>query len=168
MLYEQLPQNGSELVLFDVNHVSGVDVFLQPEDRTLSERFLEAAPRPYRRVVVTNTSAATRDVEARAVEAGAGSITRQPLGMSWPFDVFSLTHIAVPFTVNDPLYGIEGPATRDGLLPIGRLNPRGERAVLTVGTDVLMRLSSNPFFPFVAERIGQWLATGEAAPANGR
>jgi hypothetical protein len=25
-----------------------------------------------------------------------------------------------------------------------------------VGTDTLMRLSSNPFFPFVAERIRDW------------
>jgi hypothetical protein len=25
-----------------------------------------------------------------------------------------------------------------------------------VGVDALMRLSSNPFFPFVAERVGEW------------
>jgi hypothetical protein len=34
------------------------------------------------------------------------------------------------------------------------LSPRGERAVLIVGTDTLMRPSSNPFFPFIAERSG--------------
>ena len=31
-LYDLLPANGSELVLFDVNHLAGIDVFLQPAD----------------------------------------------------------------------------------------------------------------------------------------
>ena len=62
----------------------------------------------------------------------------------------------MPFPVDDPLYGIEAPAT-PGRLALGRLSPRGEKSVLTVGTDVLMRLSSNPFFPFVAQRIDRWL-----------
>ncbi len=84
---------------------------------------------------------------------------RKPLGLAWPPEVFSLTHVAIPFAVNDPLYGIDGSTGIAGLLPIGRLSPRGERAVLTVGTDTLMRLSSNPFFPFIAERIGGWVAS---------
>jgi hypothetical protein len=67
--------------------------------------------------------------------------------------------------VDDPLYGIEGSHGISGLLPIGRLSPRGERAVLTVGTDTLMRLSSNPFFPFIAERVEQWMDA--SAPATG-
>jgi hypothetical protein len=29
--------------------------------------------------------------------------------------------------------------------------------VLTLGADTLMRLSANPFFPFMAQRIGQWV-----------
>ena len=158
-LYERLPKNGSELVLFDVNHLSGIDVFVQPSDLEVGARFLVAEPRPYRRVLVTNASAATRDVEARAIEPGETTATHTSVGLSWPADVFSLTHIAVPFPVDDPLYGIEAPAS-PGTLALGRLSPRGEKSVLTVGTDVLMRLSSNPFFPFVAERIDRWLAPG--------
>jgi alpha-beta hydrolase superfamily lysophospholipase len=156
-LYDRLPPNGSELVLFDVNHLSGIDVFVQPADRTLVATLLDGAPRQYRRVIVTNGSRTTRDVEAQTIDPGPFSMTRRPLGLAWPREVFSLTHVAIPFAANDPLYGIEGAAEPAGLLPIGRLSPRGERAVLTVGTDTLMRLSSNPFFPFIAERIGQWV-----------
>ena len=156
-LYDRLPANGSELVLFDVNHVAGIDVFLQPSDRSLVERLLEHTPRRYRRVIVTNGSPDSREVEARAIEPGVVTVTRHPLGMSWPPEVFSLTHIAIPFAADDPLYGIDGSSRIVGLLPIGRLSPRGERAVLTVGTDTLMRLSSNPFFPYLAERVVQWL-----------
>ena len=159
MLYDRLPQNGSELVLFDVNHLSGIDVFLQPADRSLMTSLFDTQPRRYRRVLVTNSSADSRAVDAQTTEPGANSAVRKPLGLAWPPEVFSLTHVAIPFAVNDPLYGIDGSTGIAGLLPIGRLSPRGERAVLTVGTDTLMRLSSNPFFPFIAERIGGWVAS---------
>ncbi len=167
-LYAQLPANDSELVLFDVNHLSGIDVFVQESDRTLAASFMDSAPRRYRRIVVTNASADTRDVEARTIAPGQSELTRRPLGLAWPNEVFSLTHVAIPFAPNDPLYGIDGLGLEAGLLPIGRLSPRGERAVLTVGTDTLMRLSSNPFFPFIAERIGQWLDAGSSEPSSGR
>jgi alpha-beta hydrolase superfamily lysophospholipase len=156
LLYDRLPQNGSELVLFDVNHLSGIDVFVQPGDRSLVARLFDPQPRPYRRVLVTNRSADTREVDAHTLEAANTGSARTALGLSWPPQVFSLTHVAIPFPADDPLYGIDGPTSTEGLLPIGRLSPRGERAVLTVGTDTLMRLSSNPFFPFVAERIREW------------
>ena len=71
--------------------------------------------------------------------------------------MFSLTHVALPFRSDDLLYGLDTPVSLTGLLPLGRLSPRGERAVLTVSTETLMRLSSNPFFPFVAERLAGWL-----------
>jgi len=162
LLYDRLPKNGSELVLFDVNHLSGIDVFVQPADRSLVSSLFERQPRQYRRVLVTNSSATTRDVDAASVEPGSHDVARRPLGLAWPPQVFSLTHVAIPFAVNDPLYGIDDSPGIAGLLPIGRLSPRGERAVLTVGTDTLMRLSSNPFFPFIAERIGGWVAIAPA------
>ena len=115
---------------------------------------------------MTNGSPVTRDVEAQTIEPDSISITRRPLGLAWPPEVFSLTHVALPFAANDPLYGIDASGGRAGLLPIGRLSPRGERAVLTVGTDTLMRLSSNPFFPFIAERVGQWLGLGTIEPSS--
>jgi alpha-beta hydrolase superfamily lysophospholipase len=158
LLYDRLPPNGSELVLFDVNHLSGIDVFVQPADQSLVERLFDRQTRSYRRVLVTNGSADTRDVEARTFEPDTTIPARRPLGLAWPPQVFSLTHVAIPFPPDDPLYGIDGPAGTAGLLPIGRLSPRGERAVLTVAADTLMRLSSNPFFPFVAERIREWTA----------
>ena len=38
------------------------------------------------------------------------------------------------------------------------LSARGEKGVLTVGTDVLMRLTSNPFFQVLAERTAAFVA----------
>jgi alpha-beta hydrolase superfamily lysophospholipase len=165
-LYDQLPANGSELVLFDVNHVSGIAVFMQPSDRSLVASLLERTPRRYRRVVVTNISADTGDVEARTAEPGSLTVAHRALGMTWPREVFSLTHVSLPFAPDDPLYGFESSNELGGLLSLGRLSPRGERGVLTVGTDTLMRLSSNPFFSFIAERIGEWVGKDPGEPLS--
>jgi hypothetical protein len=40
------------------------------------------------------------------------------------------------------------------------LSPRGERAVLTVPVEVPMRVSSNPFFPYLAKRLSAWVNAG--------
>jgi alpha-beta hydrolase superfamily lysophospholipase len=157
-LYDQLPANGSTLVVFDVNHLSGIEVFMRAEDRSHVSRLFDREARPFRRVLVTNSGPSTNDVIARTVEAGQLSIVDTPLGLAWPPGVYSLTHIALPFTPDDVLYGIEGEAATTGLVRLGRLSPRGERSVLTVSADTLMRLSSNPFFPYLAEAIRAWTA----------
>jgi len=67
--------------------------------------------------------------------------------------VFSLSHIALPFPVSDGLYGLEpDPAEQVGV-HLGTLGMRGERGVLEVGMDALMRITSNPFFPYLIERV---------------
>jgi hypothetical protein len=40
----------------------------------------------------------------------------------------------------------------------GAISPLGERGVLIVNLDALLRVSSNPFFPYVLERIDQAIA----------
>jgi hypothetical protein len=132
-------------------------VFVRADDRSLVTRLFDQEPRAYRRILVSNKATQSRDVEARTIEPGARTIARTPLALAWPREVFSLTHVAIPFRVDDPLYGIDGTTAPAGLIPIGRLSPRGERAVLTVGTDTLMRLSSNPFFSFIEARITGWM-----------
>ena len=151
-------------MLFDVNHLTGVDVFLQPADRALVKQLFDQTPRRYRRVLVTNQSADTPLVQAETIEPATIDVTRRPLELAWPREIFSLSHVAMPFPVNDPLYGLDQPTDMRDLIPIGRLSPRGERAVLTIGADTLMRLSSNPFFPFLAERVAQWTQVDAGAP----
>ncbi len=155
-LYDRLPANGSELVLFDLNHRSGVDAFVRPDDLTLVARLFADASRPYRRTLVTNQSTETTSVVERTRAAGSQTGADRDLGLAWPPGVFSLTHIAVPFPPDDPLYGSEPIDDGSGLFRLGTLNPRGERAVLIAGADTFIRLASNPFFPYLADRVKQW------------
>lgn len=156
-LYEQLPQNGSELVMFDIDRTSGLTPFIKPEDLTLLSRLTDHAPRRFIRTLVTNASPDTRAVVARRALAGATTVTEEPLGLEWPEDVYSLSHVAIPFPVDDPLYGLEKGLTALGTRRLGALSLRGEKNVLTVPVDTLMRVMSNPFYPYLERRLLEWV-----------
>jgi hypothetical protein len=79
--------------------------------------------------------------------------------------------------MTDGLYGLTpDPADNFGI-NLGALAPRGERNVLIASLDALLRVASNPFFPYVIRRIEEGIddrktsATGIAAasmPTSGR
>ena len=46
---------------------------------------------------------------------------------------------------------------------LGTLAPRGERNVLIASIDSLMRASSNPFFPYMIDRIGDGIPAAATA-----
>lgn len=156
-LYDRLPDNGSELVLFDLDRTSGLAAFVRPADMTLLSRLFDREPRRYERTLVTNEGPDTRAAVARHVPAGARSFTDEPIGLDWPEDVYSLSHVAIPFPTDDPLYGLEPGLTPYGNRRLGALKPRGERAVLTVPLDTLMRVMSNPFYPYLERRLVDWI-----------
>ena len=157
-LYNRLPPNGSALVLFDFNRHARLDQFIRPEDHTLIARLFEKRPRDYRVTLVTNARSNTLEVAARDVTPGSTTPVDEPLGLEWSRDVFSLSHVALPFAPTDPVYGNMATESPEGPVALGLLSPRGERAVLIVPIDVLMRVSSNPFFPYLARRISEWVS----------
>lgn len=153
MLYGNLPENGSELVLFDINRNADLGPLLSEAAETAVERILPAAPRRYRTTVITNVTVDSDPVEARILEPGQTEPQVQPLGLVYPSDIYSLSHVALPFPVDDGLYGTDpDPADNFGIR-LGDIASRGERGTLIVGLDTLMRISSNPFYPYMAGRI---------------
>jgi alpha-beta hydrolase superfamily lysophospholipase len=156
-LYDVIGDERSELVLFDINRSSGLVPFIRPDDSSLLSRLTDASPRRYRRTLITNTDANSLDAVARSVAPGATGIEVQPLGLAWPRDVFSLSHVALPFPLTDPVYGREEVAGMPRMIRLGVISPRGERAVFSVPSDTLMRLTCNPFFSYVDARIAAWL-----------
>ncbi len=118
------------------------------------------ARRPYRLSLVTNASPDTAEVVAKESSPRSTEIREKPLGLAWPPQIFSLSHLAVPFAVDDPLFGIEPDLRVDYGLRLGKLAPRGERGVLDVSTDQFMRLNCNPFFPYLERRMIDFLGSG--------
>jgi alpha-beta hydrolase superfamily lysophospholipase len=149
--FDRLGGGGHEVVLFDLNRQARIDAFTKPG--LLLPRIEAAARRRYTVTVVTNTGPDTPEVSAVTRAADSDSLTREPIGLAWPQDMFSLSHIALPFPADDPLYGGQGDGYERGGLNLGRLVPRGEKDVLVVSIDSLLRVSWNPFFPYLADRI---------------
>jgi alpha-beta hydrolase superfamily lysophospholipase len=108
-LFDRLHGGQHELVVFDINRLSGLEPYIRPEDAAMVGRLAAGAPRAYRRTLVTNVAADTLEVGTRSLPPGATEIVDEPLGLRWPPQVFSLSHIALPFPPDDPVYGSESP-----------------------------------------------------------
>jgi hypothetical protein len=87
---------------------------------------------------------------------GLDSWRDEVLDLEWPRGVFSLSHVAMPFAPDDPIYGVGGRDDDPRDLRLGAAAARGEKGVLAVPIDQLMRMRYNPFFSFVEQRIVEW------------
>jgi alpha-beta hydrolase superfamily lysophospholipase len=152
-LFGKLQDNGSELVLFDVNRSAVALGFLKNNFDARLTALLANTGRRYRLSLVTNARAGSPDAVARTLAPGSAEAAETPLGLAWPPQVFSLSHLAVPFRLDDPLFGLSPDMAVDYGLRLGLMAPRGERGVLTVPIDQWMRLNCNPFFGYVETKI---------------
>lgn len=154
-LFERLPANGSELVVFDINRSQAVSSLLRTDMSGLLEQLLPPAARDYDLTVVGVAPEQGRAVEARRIAAGSRQMQHQPLGVDYPSQLFSLSHVALPFPPSDPLYGSDPAPGEDYGVALGTLAPRGEHGVLVVGLDSLQRATSNPFYDYLLQRIDE-------------
>jgi alpha-beta hydrolase superfamily lysophospholipase len=153
-LYAHLPANGSELVLFDMNRGAKLGPLLTSAADIVLTRILPPPRRRFRTVVISNAGDGDEVVE-RIVEAGAETEQVRPLGLKYPLGVFSLSHVALPFPPSDGLYGSDPDPAEDFGITLGTVAARGERGALIVSLDALLRMSSNPFFPYMIGRIDE-------------
>jgi alpha-beta hydrolase superfamily lysophospholipase len=176
-LYAFLPDNGSEIVLFDVNRTVKFGPLLRPSSYVALERLTPTTPQTYRFTAIANAREDTDQTVERSIAPGQLDVTEKPLGLPYPPGVFSLSHLAIPIPQDDPLYGTH-PDPKSRLefgLNLGALEARGERGALVIDQDFLTRLPSNPFFPYLLARVEEGIdrpsaASGrnlQAAPAQG-
>jgi alpha-beta hydrolase superfamily lysophospholipase len=154
-LYANLPDNGSEIVLFDVNRTLKFAPLLRPASYIAIDRLAPGAPATYRFTAIANASDDSETTVERSIAPGQLQAAVRPLNLPYPPGIFSLSHLAIPIPMDDPLYGMQpDPKTRDDYgYNLGAMDARGERGALIVDQDFLTRLSSNPFFPYLLERI---------------
>ena len=152
-LYGRLRGDTSELVLFDVNRLQGLGPFLDFSPRALDDATRRGARSDYRLALITNASPESSDVVERVWAPGAQAPDTRPLPYAWPQGVYSLSHIALPFAPDDPVYGSEVRGPAGPLRTLGNLELRGERNVLVLSAADRMRLRSNPFYGYLIGRI---------------
>ncbi len=151
-LFFRLPAGNHELHLFDLNRRSEVEPLLNYDPRTTFSPLLEGRDLGFTLSVVTNRNERSNALQLRQIRPGSDRISETPLDLEWGPDLFSLSHVALPFRPDDPVYGGRAPHALPGL-QIGSLAARGERGVLRIsGTDML-RLRWNPFYDHMEQRM---------------
>jgi alpha-beta hydrolase superfamily lysophospholipase len=154
-LYAHLPDNGSEIVLFDVNRTLKFAPLLRPSAYVAIDRLAPTAPAAYRFTAIANAGDDSEETVERSIAPGQLQAAVRPLNLPYPPGIFSLSHLSIPIPMDDPLYGIHpDPQSKgDYGYNLGAMAARGERGALIVDQDFLMRLPSNPFFPYLLVRI---------------
>ena len=155
-LLGRLPGNSNEFVLFDINRSAVVSAILVDDPGPFTNRLMADNSLPFGITLVTNESPGSAAVVARHKPAYAAETVRtEPLGLSWPQGVISLSHVALPFAPDDPLYGQYRPDDPEALF-LGQPSIRGERGLLRISSDWLLRLRYNPFYAYLESRVLQW------------
>ena len=152
--YGQLENQGNELVIFDVNRSDRLKPFYPAEDAASLERYEDRSDLPYRLTIITNATPDSQSLARRTKAPRSQTVATTIMDLVWPPGVYSLSHVAIPFSPDDPVYGsVEDPDGAYRGLPFGRLQPRGETHYLIAPLSQLMRLRHNPFFAFIEQRV---------------
>jgi alpha-beta hydrolase superfamily lysophospholipase len=152
-----LKPNRHELVLFDVNRTAAASMLLTTNPGPLNNRLLADATLPFSIRFIGNASPDSFAIAARYKTpfSTEPALTEQ-LNLEWPPYVISLSHVAVPFSPDDPLYGNTRPADR-GTIYLGELALRGERGLSALPAEWVLRMRYNPFYEVVEDGVLDWV-----------
>ena len=155
-LFQQLPEGGHELVLFDINRETEIEPIMNWDPAAVVQA-LQANPHPgFTLSIVMNENPRSRKVLVRSQRPGEQAPIDSDIGLSWPEDLYSLAHVALPFPPQDPLYGGHPQGKSPGI-ELGDLALRGERGVLQIPASDMLRLRWNPFYLYVEGRVLEFL-----------
>ncbi len=165
-LLARLKPHRHELILFDIDRDAATPTLLIADPGPLTTRLMEDDELPFAVTFVSNESPETTLVEARRkAPFTARASEAEPLGLSWPPGVVSLSHVALPFSPDDPLYGRRPPENEDRLF-LGEMGLRGERGLLRLPTDWLLRMRYNPFYGYLERRVLDWMDAAAPPPTK--
>jgi alpha-beta hydrolase superfamily lysophospholipase len=156
-LLKHLKPQRHELVLFDINRFAAKSTLLISDSAPLTARVMSDKSLPFVVTLVTNENPESTVVVARRKSPFSAEPSKtEPLNLVWPRGVISLSHVALPFPPEDPLYG-KGPPRKEDIIFLGQMAIQGERGLLKISSDFLIRLRYNPFYAFLETRVLEWL-----------
>ncbi|WP_394133289.1 alpha/beta hydrolase [Shewanella maritima] len=155
-LFYYLPSLQHELVLFDVNRSRLKNSLMKTEPLAQLASLGMDTDKRFHVSLIENMSQSSNQVQSRTViDQGAETII-SPLALEWPSDVYSLSHVALPFPEYDPLYGPHEDPDYQGV-HIGQAIFQGERGIFNVEASDMLRQKWNPFYPYMESRIHNFI-----------
>lgn len=164
-LFERLPAARHELVLFDVNRSAEIGTLLNNNPTAWVDDRLRDHSLGFDLTVVTNEDPDSSRVVAHHRKARSEATSMTPLDLSWPEHVYSLSHVALPFPPDDPIYGGGSRAIEGKTVHLGNVALRGERGALLISAADQLRLRFNPFHSFLVDRTVEFVRNGGIAGA---
>jgi hypothetical protein len=155
-LFERLPAGRHDLVLFDINRMAEMEPILKSNPSLVIQEVMDDPDRTFTLSLVTNENAQSQRVIVRHRPPGNDAPSDSKLDLSWPENLYSLAHIALPLPPTDPLYGGRPAGTSPGI-HLGDIALHGERGVLDIPASDMLRLRWNPFYPYVEARALEFL-----------
>jgi alpha-beta hydrolase superfamily lysophospholipase len=158
-LLGRLDPGRHELVLFDINRFAAKSMLMVARPQTLTTRVMGDNSLPFSVSLVTNESPTSASVVVRHQAPFSAEVSQtEALHLAWPAGVISLSHVALPIPPDDPLYG-QRPPDNDDVLFLGQMAIQGERGLLILPSDWLLRLRYNPFYGYLESRTLAWITT---------
>ena len=157
-LLDYLEPERHELVLFDINrHAAVTSKMLIEDPAPFTNRILNATDKPFAVTLVTNEDEESIQTVAKYFAPFATQPEQiRKLEIAWPPGIISLSHVALPIAPDDPVYGQFHPQ-KEGFIFLGKVAIQGERGLLKVPTDWLLRLRYNPFYDYLESRTLDWV-----------
>ena len=147
---------GNELVLFDINRFADIHSLMKQQPSAWIEPMLYSEEHTFTLTLLSNSSKTEQQLYAYSRAPGSASVETCETGLFWPEDVYSLSHVALPFPPDDPVYGQGKPANSQGIF-LGKVALRGEKNILHVPATDMLRLRYNPFHSYMRERMLSFL-----------
>lgn len=160
-LFSRLPENGHELVLFDIARHVEIEQLMRKDPRAEVKAVLESAGAAFSVSLLTNEAERSRGIVVKYRHAGESDVTTVVTDMVWPTDIYSLSHVALAIPVTDPLYG-DDPNVESPGVSLGKVALYGERGLLRIPASDQLRQRWNPFYGYLDKRVHAFLGLERA------
>lgn len=151
-LYNRLSDNNSTLVLFDINHHYKKTHLISPKVEASIRRLISDRIGGHYRLDIVSNGAENPEGNMQQITIDkSGNIQRKHLKFDWPEGVYSLSHLALPISADDPLYGRKEAPPSPGI-KLGDLTLHGEKGALEISASYLQRQRWNPFHNYTQKR----------------
>ena len=156
-LYKRFTEeNNHTLVLFDINHNFASHRLVKHSVDTALQKLRETPENSYYRFdLITDLNSTDRALMQISTINTTDKKTEK-LDLYWPPQLYSLSHLAMPISYNDPIYGNKNAPKSPGVT-LGHLAIYGETSVLQMSGSALLRQRWNPFHDYTKQRVLKFL-----------
>jgi pimeloyl-ACP methyl ester carboxylesterase len=158
-LFSRLESGEDEIFIFDINRYTNVESVLSGDPSAWINGLIDSESQLFTVTTLVNENEASRRIQVQRNIPGVADAKICATGLEWPAGLFSLSHVALPFPPDDPVYGWQEVDDYSGIR-LGMMALRGENRVLRITPSDMLRLRWNPFHDEMMSRIAEFTGLG--------